>query len=304
MADQAEKPELQDPDPEDAKFDPALDYDYTPPEKKPEDTLPAAKDDKPPEKQDPPKKHEHSFLTASLARDLGLSQEEIDATPPETLEHTVYHLQRLQRQPQATPDVSPPVSPPVGPPESSAKDGSGDFDLSEDDFDPKLVHHIKTLADQNKAMQEEMAKMREEAQKRADNEFLNEVDSAFTSMADYKHIIGQGSLGNITQQEAVRRKAILNSLDGQGPLSEQINRAVTSLYGGVSSPAPAAKADPTPEQKTRQEKWTNGTLAEPTHRTREEPKGTRRAEAALDRIMRERGSGAPHGGNEEEYLPD
>ncbi len=228
----------------------------------------------------------HSRQTLRLARDLGISEEEIAGTSPEALDTAVYYANQAlirqgremsrqaamtgaqERQP-AVQQTEAPKAPPLAP------------DFNEDDYDPGLmgvIKHLKQRLDRMEGL---------EAQ-RLGQDLTQQCDRAF---ARHASILGKGDYHAIKQgsPEMTRRAAVIalaRSFEGADSVDAKIDRAVQILYGTAGAAAPAETATPQAEE------WRRGGVARPTHRAPSaEPPGEQKAMRTAARILREAGGG-------------
>lgn len=311
MAEEApkeEKPVLAEYELGDSQFDPAIDL---PPAKTP-DPQPAAADASLPAPAEPaaPK---HSGRLVRMARDLGLSDEEINSTPTEQLDDIVYHLNRQALQSareasrtetfhQSQDRRAAPQEEPVAP---EAPDEYG-LDLDESQYAPGLVRALKEVAGKSKreieALQKQVRSLEEREKNRQQESVTRQLDRLFEK-ADKPTLFGKGGRHELAAEgpEYMRRIAVLSAMDRmkEGTLAEKFQRAVTMLYGQAPQPSEPANGNQLSDQQKR---WNDAALAKPTQRQSEEPKGEAKALKSAARYMRENGIGDADDMTEEGFL--
>ena len=289
----------------DSSFDPELDgtpSKQTSPEptEKPTKTLPPKdpktgkflKRDAAPEPVDEPKtqpKPKPSARLARMAREFGVSDDEIENSDPEQLEAIVEHETRRLVQERATLDGK------------VEKRDELDFGIDENAYDPQLFNslrgHFKSRDDKILALESKLDQIEKQTKHQASEAIYEQCDRAF---AKHKDILGDGGRYDIDPKspEYEKRMAVLASVQrdrGPGTLGHKIDRAVQRLFGAAKP-----KADPGDEQvdeppangaqRFTKEQWNNGALGKPTGRNgHTEPKGPNRAAKAVAEKMRERG---------------
>ena len=230
----------------------------------------------------------HSRQTLRLARDLGISDEEIAATPPDMLDDVVYHAHRHQlrlnreytQQQALTGATAPPVQPAPAQPAPLAEG----FD--EEDYDPGLMGVIKAL----KARIDQMEGFH---RNQAERTVTEECDQFF---AANEATFGKGRYHEIRQDspEMIRRSAVISlarTLNGP-TVATRLAKAHALLYGATPGEPPQPSATKAPATTPEAEEWRRGGLARPTHRgpTAEAP-GPQKAMKTAARILKEAGGG-------------
>ncbi len=211
-------------------------------------------------------KHRHAAHTLQMARDMGLSEEEIDQAPPEELGRVVYHLNRqaltgaMQRAQMADLERGKPKAEPASP---AAEPPADDLGLNEAEYDPGLLKVIKQQQAKIKEMEAALKEVKTFQQDRVRESVESRWDRA---LQKHEAIVGKGPSRNLSRDspEIIKRRAVWQMVEGMaqkpGTVEEKIDRAVQALFG--SSP-PASE----PSQESREQQlWREGGLALPTHR--------------------------------------
>lgn len=203
---------------------------------------------KPPAKS-PAKLEQVGGTTPTISESLRREAEEAGFTPDDIEDFTPSQLRKaiaandrlVARQFRASKQT--PVTPE---PEATAVD---EDDLSEDDFDPKLVKAFRKLRDENKAL-------REAESRRAQERQVNELDAAFAALEnDAWFGSGSGTEFDPDSREGRRRNAVIREANeeleryarrNQRPpaIKQLIAQAADAIYG-----TPGDKTEPTPRQR-------------------------------------------------------
>ncbi len=261
-----------------------------------------------------PTRPKHSRRLVQMATDLGIPQAEIDSTPNEALEDTVYHLHRqamahtehLRRT--SVPDQAPPSGQPVGLGEPAAPprpEEEPDLGLDPALYDGPLLQVLKNQAKQIQALQTQLS---QQERARANETLAERIDRSFER--HHTHL-GKGSKSDMKadSSEYLRRMAVLALVDrlGEkgGSLEARIDKAVETLYGEAKAPPEHVPAGgPSDELAKRRDVWNNAAVARPTQRAGlPEPKGSKRAEKAVAQHLRDQGISLEDM-TEENGLPD
>jgi hypothetical protein len=261
-----------------------------------------------------PTKHIHSKRLTRMAQDLGIPQEEIDSTPSEALDDTVYHLNRQllemsaqDRRGKSLGENRPPSS---GPPQDADGLADGRDASPEEDIDPdseQFQHLDNDLLNLIKHQQRRIKRLEDQASRQEvsrRNEPLNaRLDRAF---AKYSDVLGKGSRADLAQdskefRDRIRVLEIAERLGSDpGTLEDRIDRAVKAAFGDRLKTEQEEGGTPTSQsghrtghlerELERRREIFQSTVAKPTQRRGlEEPKGTRRAEKAVAQRLREQG---------------
>lgn len=298
----------------DSSFDSALDDEVSP--AKPKSTSRAAAlppSEEPEEITTPPAssprqrnedgtfKKKHADRWVRVAKDLGISDDEIADASPEQLRETIRdlhtHAQVTAVSRQGLTDPNPTHRDQPAPPAAEQL-------LSRDaGFDPVLVDTINTIGARLQYLERHHhTKAQEESFTAAD-----------TAMAKYP------ALGKATKDPSSpdfkRRKAVMDLVradNSSGDLQDKIDAAYTTLFGGTDARGTDAyggkEAPPKPAKNGRftREQWDASGVARPTQRAgSKEPKGDKRAMQAVAARMDELGvKGDDYESFEENGLPE
>lgn len=246
----------------------------------------------------------HSPFLSGLARDLGLTQDEIDAESPASLESVVRHLTR--RRPEASPATDP-ASQPVqaAPQQPRAEEVALDFGLDDEGQPLTLAPGMKQLLEKmHKKLGEQerqLAELRQGEQVRQAQTVAERIDQTFAGLgAAFENVVGKGNVDEVRGNKPVvaRRQAILSyaqQLAGEKATERQIlaliPQAAKELFG-VQTPAPAPAAKPV----LTEEDLETAALGRPTSRKAPLPPPTangkkKEAIAAVREKLREYGQG-------------
>lgn len=292
---------------------------------------------KAPAASETPPAPKHSRRVEQMARDLGISQAEIDASTPDELDAAVYHANRalhLERerqyreasQHQAVAGRQPPTPPAeedlpwgdIQDPDTGARRQAKDSDIAE-----PLVRVLRQQDRAIKELQRQLAHLQQRDQSR-ENETRSERIDRFFAGQD-KSLFGEGPLADLPEDspERERRLAVWGrsaraARGDEAAAIRGLGASLKVLYPGAapSAAASSAAAPPAPEKPRdangrytkEQERWLDGPVARPTHRgNAEEPLGKQRATNKLASLMDEAGQGGGETALEAELhseLPD
>lgn len=263
-------------------------------------------------------KPKHSRFLILQARDLGISQEEIDDTPTKQLERVVYYLNKQQRQRPDEPKVEAKTAPVV----------EEDMDLGIDEavVEPSIVKAMKKLAKGQKdkdakiaALEQELGTVKQNESRREAQTAAERIDAGFGDLGpEYESIFGKGRGNEMEASDRClhRRRAVLQSLNADPPktgtLRDNVRRRALELFGQpdavqAETPEPEPKPAPSKKKGPTQEEWNEAALARPTQRANSSEKyGVKRAEKAAHEFLKSKGvvTGPMSGDEEYDSLPD
>lgn len=237
---------------------------------------------------------DHSAVTLNLARELGIPDAEIAATDPATLDLAVQHMVRgrlggggvesTMRQPQATQPTEEEVAVEFGDDEDETTGQKRKF--TEADFRPALVGAFKAQAKAIKALEKELAEVRQHSQAGANQARFQQVNTGFDSLGDeFKGVFGKTEAVKPNSAELHRRKLVLMSLQEnpprlQLPLPQLVAMRAKELFGGALPAVPAAK--PKEESGVTAEEWDDAGVRLPSQRVQSNaPAGRKKAIGAI-----------------------
>lgn len=271
-------------------------------------------------KVETPQKPAHDAALVAMALDLGISQEEIDELPARGLAVTVRNMTRLaMSQVKQAPEK--PAEPPKE--EEEAIDWGIDPEtglaIKDEDLNPGIVRSFKAERKARKEMEKKLDLIVNDARARAQMSVAQTVDEIF---AKSPKTFGTGSAQTIKQDSAeyARRNAAWTEakrIAGPNPSQAQflaaLPKAIENLFGAQQA-APLAKDELDTEihkkrngqSRISTQQWEDATLASPTQRVVEEPKGPNRATKKVAEKLREMGQSIDEEfeGIEESGLPD
>jgi hypothetical protein len=242
-----------------------------------------------------------------LARDLGMSDEEIDGYDSHELKDLVQMAQteRLFRQRESATLGA--LDRPAGAPTLPATPGAGaggpgSLGLNEEDYDPGLMALLRRQQEELTSLRQQVAQVQGFHHAQVQGSVQARCDHAF---ARHKAHLGEARYHELKPDDPhlLRRRAVLQLVDAMksGTLEERIDRAVQTLYGTtpaaapaattapVGNPPPVAPASAAPDEGYA-EAWRNGALARPTHRAgAAEPPGPEKAERSVASFLAESG---------------
>jgi len=285
------------------------------PEPKPEPIPPNGVIEDPEAKTDRPRNPDgtfakvpkHEAYLVQQAEEFGYGPEDIEELSPQALRRVITQHRNHQRliadqfSKQHAIDQNK-VHVPVEAPKT--EDDDIDLGLDEAQYDPQLVAAMKKLArsqsQEVKSLKAQLAERDQRDQQREGLRLESIIDGAFSSMGDkFEKIFGKGAGRDVSQKDQAgyrRRLAVLRdaqiNVQNMTPaqIKAKIRESVELMYPdtqeaygevvkqGASNDAPSRI---TPEQ------WANGTVAKPTQRKGEEPKGDAKAIRNLTARMKE-----------------
>ncbi len=245
----------------------------------------------------------HDANLIELALDLGVPQEEIDASSPTELTRLVKLLnkQALRSRNATTEDARRPE-----PPAPEFDDDSPLGIEGEEEIAPQILKGMKA---QRKELRELRQHIQAGERQRQDESNTAYADRMFSEHGDPAKV-GSGGVSALkaNSPEQLLRLAAVDTairLAGQGATAaQQIAKLPEALkmLGAVKGAAPVT--DPTAlELQARREAWDQGGLRTPTHRKpREEPFGPKRAARAVAAHLRDKNGSVDE--TDEDSLPD
>lgn len=278
-------------------------------------------------KESTPESPKHPRALVRLAKDLGMSDEDISQTDPDTLGETVYHLnaqrsnwsrdnqtQRYVGASEPTPAPAPAAPAPGGNITTSPDDGLG---IDESQYDSALMGVLKSQSKRIRQLEQYLGQVAGHIQAQAMEEQYSQVDLGFHDLGDtYQKLFGQGRGRDMSQgdRNMDRRMAVVNSLRANPPkkqmsIRDAVKARATELFGdllGSDSTRPTPEVTPAVPEDDFPTQWRNGGLAKPTERSGSpEPRGVVRAARAVAAKLREKGATLEDfEGPEEAGLPD
>jgi len=237
---------------------------------------------------------QHSQSLMAMARDFGITDEEMSTVTPDALQVAVYQLMQRDRRQQKESAAAqtihqatdrnlgnqPPAEPEPPP-------------VDESMYDPGLMRMLKQMRDdhaqQIKALKDQISQLQQVEAVRSNESFADKMDRLFSG--DEK-TFGKGDRHSLKEGSAdlARRRAVLFQMQQitQGTLEAKYQQAYKLLYG-EREPAPE------PELAARQQEWLRGNVARPTNRDNAaEPDGVAKATRSVAAKQREM-NGAPTG---------
>ncbi len=166
---------------------------------------PASKPEEKPDAPPVPSKQSHSAHLAASALEVGLTQEEIDQTPSESLQQTVRHLYRKiqednSRERRLAPAATTAPAAPV--PEKDDLDELGEL---KDDLDPRYAAFLRRLVRENRELKEQVGQVRGHIQQKATETRDQWIDRLFDEQGDADKF-GRKSDGKGLTQDQLRRR--------------------------------------------------------------------------------------------------
>lgn len=272
-----------------------------------------------PEESEEPAEHQHPPRLVRLARVMGFSQADIDATPSEQLFLAVQQEQQIRdaerratpRQPEPRREEPRPAPTAPARPEEEEFDFERDFEDGQGgtvrrkvklgDYDP-LIQRLYT---ENKALRTRLEERDKAEGEREKKSMFARVDDAFEALGDEK-LYGSGSIEELyaagAQEEITRRNAVAAAAGiQQGDSQRTIDRKIRAAHKAVYGAAPAREEDAAeygarpakngkPARPTRRERWEGGVVARPTNRRGAAlPRGNEAADQAIRDWMEEHG---------------
>jgi len=264
---------------------------------------------------------QHPKLLAQTARDLGLDQGEIDATPTAELRELVrdavsarsfnQHAQivenAMERSRQVDPSVSSlPVSPEppaaTHPPTAGGSSPESELGIDESQYDAGLISLFKKQAKRIDELEKMVGHQHNYIKNQIDQTTTQKIDGAFEKLGGhYELLMGKGPRKAFadTTPEYIRRKAVVTLAaqlaGGTNANADQvvakIDEAAKTLFGLRMTEPPAPKpAAPAPALSPEEIAWRAAGLARPTHREgSNEPPGPAKAEKAAAAYLADNG---------------
>ncbi len=256
-----------------------------------------------------------------MAAALGYSDEEIADTEPAVLESRIKdQLAVLQLSRETTPSTfqGDDRRTPLTEPSRTHTEESGDsLDLSEEEAAEIHGPIARALKNQAKEIKQLRAQLNAIHQVEADRANETAVETADRIFGEDEETFGSGKARSIKADspEHLRRLAVWELAKKQkGSVEECLRKAREILYGKKTlsrEEKPAVDQRPATDRRVvkdeiDEEDWREAALARPTRRDAPvEPKGTRRAEKAVAKKLRENGQTLDDfTGSEEAGLPD
>jgi len=236
----------------------------------------------------------------NLALDLGLSEQEVAATPADALEVAVYHLTRQQLGRQREASIAQTINQatdrnlanePAEPETSLA-----DLGLNESNYNDDFVGFLKRMrkehADEIRQLKEQVAHLQRAEGIRANESFAQKMDRLF---AGDEGTFGKGDGRTLGEDspELARRRAVLGVMQSLkvGTVEDKYAKAYGILYG-------QRQAEPglDDELARRQDEWRRGNTARPTQRSNAgEPPGVEKATRGVRAKLAEMNGAADSG---------
>lgn len=258
----------------------------------------------------------HPRWLREQAEDFGFSQAEIDGMDTDQLGQAVRYAARAEKKwwqeqrPQAAPAA--PQAPPQVPQEEEVDLGIPPQDLQ--DFDPRLVGALKTIASgyqkKTRALEERLQAAEKLTQQQQVDRTVSEIDQGFADLADDCPLLGKGNCADFktTDHSYLLRDAVVKSVAASWPKGAPGWRKAVALraremFGagsGQSAPTDLPPEPPTPRQQQAaerpreangrftREQWEQAALNRPTQRKgAAEPPGRDKATRAVTERIRE-----------------
>lgn len=231
----------------------------------------------------------HPAYLTNMARRLGVKDSLIERLDSETLGEMIADLNERGVAPAA------PAKPTAPEPEVEEDLGLGDLEA---DLDPRIVallkKQAKTISSLGKHVQS-----KEQAEAQRQNEAVSAaVDRVFNELSDAMGgIFGKGTAKTLDRNsdEYLRRATVIEAakaLTARNPditPEEAISKATQRIYPTKPKAAAAKPANGKPAANGRitEDAWDAATLARPSQRANEEPKGERKAARTAARKLAE-----------------
>lgn len=252
----------------------------------------------------------HEAFLVQQAEEYGYSPEDIDEMSPAALRRVITQHRNHQRllTEQFTKQYSldqNKVRQPVEAPKPPEEDAI-DLGLDEAQYDPQLIQAMKKLAGaRNAEIKELRQKLDERDQRDQQREGLrleSIIDNAFSSMGDkFEKVFGRGAGRDVSQNDQAgyrRRLAVLRDaqINAQNMTPAQIKAKIRDSIELMFPGTAEAYAEVTQDKKVTNgtlspritpEQWSEGSVARPTQRRGEEPKGDAKAIKNLTARMKE-----------------
>ena len=232
----------------------------------------------------------HPSRLVKLARDLGISDDEIQSTSSAELREAINDV-RLERQfSRRSEAVEQPLERPSIP--EDKWDG-------EDDIAPQIVQILKSLKGEIKSLKEENNQLKAFTHSQAVESFTQKADREFSELGPaFESMIGKGTKSDLEPDsfQMVLRDALVKEavkLAGKNATTDAIASKIKvaaklHLQGLTANPQ---ENDSASSKRWTQSQWDEGALARPTqrHTGDELPKGAERAELAVAEYLRVNG---------------
>lgn len=210
-----------------------------------------------PAAQTPPPKPQHSPLVRRMAKELQVSDEDLDVATPEEAERLLaaLHEQRaatkLSNQIERSPTPSPagaggqvPVPAPQQQQEARPAPEGYDLGISEDEFDPALVSALKKMAahfaGQLTELKQGLGSLSQIESRRQAQTTLEQIDAGFADLgAEFHGLTGRGGRGELREGDPAldMRMAVLTSLQRRPiegkPLREAVAIRSREMFAGL-----------------------------------------------------------------------
>lgn len=255
------------------------DLDETPVETEPvEESQPAAQVQSP----------QHPDFLIRRARLLGVPEATIAAASSEELDQIAFNEQRkfllMERQQHLEREPAPKQTETINDFDHEIEETAQRIGM-EPEFKELFKKQSKRLRELETQHSAKLKEIEERDQRRQQSTLEESLDDAFASLPDqYKTVFGgDASARDLPEQSREMRlrvrffqsAGINPQADSPTSIRRKIHAAVKDIYGEL--PAEKPKGNPyekkAPVKKLTQEEWKEGTLAEPTSRTSEPPRG-------------------------------
>lgn len=274
--------------------------------------------------QPAPEKPKHNKRTLAMARDFGLSEQEIMDATPDALDDAVYHLNRQamagarERSRVDALTGSAPAANPATPAASQQpaaakpddvkiewgkfKDDSGvERDITDNDIAPGIVNFCKGLVKELNTVKAQLGHVTTHLGRQQAETMGDQIDRVFADLGQ-PALFGTGTRRDIKPDsaEAARRLAVLQAAerlrDQPGSLADKLKKAAVTIFGMAPPATPAAEPparqpsprDPVTQQFISPQDWDAAAVRQPSHREgRPEPKGEAKAVKTAARKLAE-----------------
>ncbi len=233
----------------------------------------------------------HPAYLVNMAKKAGFSEEEIQGIPPEALGLAIAKVHETQLADRREASIerthhearSQAARLTDAPAQPQKED---QFELSSEEYDDKLLDVLKRQEKQLKALQAEVAQLRNVEIHRQNETLTQKMDRLF---ADKKDQYGEEPGRKLSKDspEMHRRLAVLSLMErlGPGETEDLFAKAHGAIYGK------AKPVEPDKELESRKEEWSRGGVARPTHRNgAPELKGVGKAMQSVAAALREMGA--------------
>jgi hypothetical protein len=215
-----------------------------------------------------PKAPAHPDWLMQQAAELGMAEDEMAELPTSALTRQVSRLYReravfagelAKARTLADSTVRQPA-----PPQPPADD-LGLTPEEEAEIAPSILATLKRQAKENRQLKEQLGQVVETQKKTQESAIDMQIDAGFEALpAEYKAVIGEGAMSDLTDQEAREARAAIYvraSRIQQGSWKARIAQAAKFIYGRVLKPAaPATPADPSAYAAAAAERPANGRI--------------------------------------------